>query len=158
MPRLLKPINNEKLRKGLERAKKGCLLKNETTVTPEMWKELLGNYQFNDYKKRFICKVGNKVIFKQAEEIAYFFVENIITFIQGASTGKKFMVSHSLEELEQQHLDLSKIYRINRSTIINWEHFIEMKKCNNGRLKLSTRPNENLDLIVAGDRVSDLKN
>jgi DNA-binding LytR/AlgR family response regulator len=118
----------------------------------------LKNYQVKEYKKRFICKVGNKVIFKQAEEIAYFFVDNKITFIQEASTGKKFMVSHSLEELEQQHLDPSKFYRINRSTIINLGHLIEMKKYNNGRLKLFTRPPENLDLIVARDRVSDFKN
>lgn len=154
---VLKPINDKKLLKSIEKAKIRHEERNAKALNPVLLKELLGKYEAKEYKKRFICKMGNKVIFKQAKEISYFFVENKITFIQEAATAKKFMVNHNLEELEQQHLDPTYFFRINRSIIINLEHIMEMKKYNNGRLKLFTKPNENLELIVARDRVSDFK-
>jgi len=154
---ILKPLDEQKLVNALEKAQKAHERKQTNLISPELVEELLRKHQLKSYKKRFICKMGNKVVFKSADEIACFFVEDKVTFIQEATSGKKYIISHNLEELEYQFLDPEKFYRINRSAIINLDHLVEMKKYNNGRLKLMTKPSEQLDLIVARDRVSDFK-
>ncbi len=154
---VLKPINEEKLVKSLQKALDQQRNKNTEGINPQMIEELLKQYEQKPYKKRFICKIGSKVFFKNAEDIACFFVSDKVVFMQDAASGKKFIVSYTLEELEQQYLDPSRFYRINRSAIINLEHLTEMKRYNNGRLKLFTGQNEMLELIVARERVTDFK-
>ena len=41
---------------------------------------------------------------------------------------KRYVINHSLDELEKEHLDPYQFYRINRSAIVNLDSLIEMKK------------------------------
>jgi len=154
---ILKPVNEDKLIRAIEKAKKTISLKADTKIPDELLQTLIELHDRRNYKKRFLCKIGDRVYFKSTHEIAFFYVEDKVTFLQDAITKKKYILNHSLDELEQHLLDSSKFYRINRSVIINLDYLVEMKRYNNGRLKLLTDHTSNPELIVARERVSDFK-
>lgn len=155
---ILKPIQEERLLKAFTKHE-NLILKNQSDVLPQKVIDQLKNYyQPKMYKKRFLAKIGSKMIFKPVEEIAYFFTEDKIVYMKEVGSSKKFMVNHSLEELETQLLDPNKFYRINRSVIINLESLIEMKTYHNGRLKLALNATDDAEIIVARERVTEFKN
>jgi len=96
-------------------------------------------------------------MFKDIHEVAYFYAEDKIVYLKEIGTSKKYIVNFSLEELEKNILDPAQFYRINRSIIINLEALVEMKTYHNGRLKLIVKSTDDLDLIVARERVGQFK-
>lgn len=155
---ILKPIQEDRLLKAFKKHE-NLILKNQSDPLPEeLLHQLKNYYQPKLYKKRFLAKVGSKMIFKAVEEIAYFFTEDKIVYMKEVGSSKKFMINHSLEELETQLLDPDKFYRINRSVIINLESLIEMKTYHNGRLKLALNASNDTEIVVARERVSEFKN
>lgn len=155
---ILKPVQEERLMKAF--GKHEHLIQNNQSVSlpNELIEQLNLYYQPKMYKKRFLAKVGSKMIFKTVEEIAYFFTEDKIVYMKEVASSKKYMINHSLEELETQLLDPNKFYRINRSIIINLESLIEMKTFHNGRLKLALNASSDTDIVVARERVTEFKN
>jgi len=111
----------------------------------------------NSYKKRILSKVGNRVIIKPVDDISIFYVENKVVYMKEVNSNKKYVINHSMDELEMEILDPNKFYRINRSTIVNLDCLMEINNHINGRLKLKLLTENNLDLIVARDRVSQFK-
>jgi DNA-binding LytR/AlgR family response regulator len=97
------------------------------------------------------------MLFKDVSEIAYFYAEDKIVYLKEIGTSKKYIINFSLDELEKKIVDPSKFYRINRSIIINLEALVEMKSYHNGRLKLIVKSVDDLDLIVARERVGQFK-
>ena len=155
---ILKPVKEEALLKALNKAKHKISQSDPTEVVPKaLIQTLIELHTKKKYKKRFICKMGNHVAFKSVDEIAYFYIEDKVVFLQEADSNKKYIISHSLDELENDLLDPDNFYRINRSMIVNLDHLLEMKKYNNGRLKLLVKPNINNEIIVARERVSSFK-
>ncbi len=155
---ILKPIQESRLLKAFKKHE-DLILNNQPDILPQKVIEQLNNYyQPKSYKKRFLAKIGSKMIFKPVEEIAYFFTEDKIVYMKEVGSSKKFMLNHSLEELETQLLDPNVFYRINRSVIINLESLIEMKTYHNGRLKLALNATNDTEIVVARERVTEFKN
>ena len=113
--------------------------------------------EFPTYRKRFLAKIGNRLSLIPVENIACFYAENGITFLMESGSGHKFMVDHTLVDLENQLLDPEKFYRINRSIIVNLDNLVEMKPFQNGRLALSLKAKTEESLIVARDKVNSFK-
>jgi DNA-binding LytR/AlgR family response regulator len=154
---VLKPLQESRLLQAFEKYEQLCLNEKSLEVDPRMVQVVLNKISQNTYKKRFLTKVGNKMLFKDVNEIAYFYAEDKIVYLKEVGTSRKYIVNFSLDELDKQVLDPAKFYRINRSIIINLDALVEMKSYHNGRLKLVVKSSDDLDLIVARERVGQFK-
>lgn len=154
---VLKPINEAKLVKSIQKVYQSIAedLK-QGFVNNDMIRSLEKVFKNDTFKKRFLSKVGNRVVIKPTNEISLFYTENKIVYMKDIDN-KRYMINHSLDELEKEHLDPYQFYRINRSAIVNLDSLVEMKNYENGRLKLSILANSDDHLIVARDRVSDFR-
>jgi two-component system, LytTR family, response regulator LytT len=154
---VLKPIQEERLIKAFEKVEALNSLPRSSVVSMEFIDKFLLNYSQITYKKRFLTKSGSKLSFVAAENIAFFFAEGGITFLVESGSSHKFIVDHTLSELESDLLDPKKFYRINRSFIINLDNLIEMKPYHNGRLALSLNAKCDEAIVVARERVNEFK-
>ncbi len=151
---VLKPVNEIKFLEAMKKARK---FYRKNSIPEEFYKAIHSISASNSYKKKFLGKIGNKVSILNSEDISCIYTENKLVFMQDLKNDKKYIINHSLEELEKELLDPDKFYRINRSTIVNLNALVEMKNHTNGRLQLKMRPNPNLQWIVARERVSEFK-
>lgn len=154
---ILKPIKEDRFLKAFHKHE-SLTQQHQQGIPKELVNTLIGHYQKRNFKRRFLAKVGSKMIFIPVEDVACFFSEDKIVYMKEIGSSKKYVVNHNLDELEKQLLDPDKFYRINRSIIINLESVIEIKTYHNGRLKLELNAPENLDMIVARERVTEFKN
>lgn len=111
-----------------------------------------------NYKKRFIIKFGDKIQFKTTDDIGYIFAEGKIAFIVTRSTNRKYIIEHTLDELEKKHLNPLNFYRINRKFIVNIDAIEEARNYVNSRLKLILNPATDFDLVVSREKVHHFKN
>ncbi|GAA5029519.1 DNA-binding response regulator [Marivirga lumbricoides] len=153
---ILKPIKEERLLKAFK--KHESLIGSQQSISKDLVNTLISHYQKRNFKRRFLAKVGSKMIFIPVEDVACFFCEDKIVYMKEIGSSKKYVINHSLDELENQLLNPDKFYRINRSIIINLESVIEIKTYHNGRLKLELNAPENLEMVVARERVTEFKN
>ncbi|WKK80028.2 LytR/AlgR family response regulator transcription factor [Marivirga arenosa] len=154
---VLKPLQEKRLIDAFEKFEELCVSQEGKSNDNALLNQVIEKLNGKKFKKRFLTKVGNKMLFKEVDEIAYFYAEDKIVYLKEIGSSKKYIVNFSLEELENQLLDPSIFYRINRSVIINLEALIEMKSYHNGRLKLIVQSSDDMDLIVARERVGHFK-
>lgn len=154
---VLKPIQEERLIRAIEKFKKLSKEGAATSISKEFVEEFLGKYSQKNYKKRFLTRSGNRLCFIPAESAAYFYAEEGVTFLIESGSAQKHIVDHSLNELEKDLLDPNKFYRINRSVIINLDYLTEMRPYLNGRLAISLNTRSDDQLIVAREKVSEFK-
>lgn len=154
---VLKPLQESRLIKAFEKFEQLCLNEKPLEINQELIQSVVEKLSVKNYKQRFLTKIGNKMMFKDIHEIAYFYAEDKIVYLKEIGTSKKYIINFSLEELEKNILDPAQFYRINRSIIINLEALVEMKTYHNGRLKLIVKSTDDLDLIVARERVGQFK-
>ncbi|NVJ87040.1 MAG: response regulator transcription factor [Algoriphagus sp.] len=155
---VLKPIEENRLVKALEKASSFNSKSESTNLNPDFIKSILNKYESKFYKKRFLTKLGNKYVFIPTENIAYFYSENGLTFLVEIGSATRYLVEHTLSELEADLLDPFKFYRINRSMIIHLDGLVEIKPYLNGRLALSMNAKSEDALVVARERVNEFKN
>jgi DNA-binding LytR/AlgR family response regulator len=154
---VLKPLQESRLIQAFEKFEQLCSVENPADLEQHLVESVVKKLSLKNYKQRFLTKVGSKMIFKDIHEIAYFYSEDKIIYLKEIGSAKKYVVNFSLDELENNVLDPSQFYRINRSIIINLEALVEMKTYHNGRLKLVVKSTDDLDLIVARERVGQFK-
>ncbi|MCH7414954.1 LytTR family DNA-binding domain-containing protein [Belliella sp. R4-6] len=156
---ILKPIQEERLLKAFEKVKN---LRKESVdlsqINAEFINKLIQGYQEKVFKKRFLTKSGNKIRFVNAEDIAYFYSQDGLTYVFERETRKKSVIDNTLNDLEKNLLDPCSFFRISRSVIINLDDLLEMKLIQNGRMKLLMHTQPETDIIVARDRLNDFKN
>lgn len=154
---ILKPIQEERLIRAIEKYRTLSKEGTATAITKEFVEEFLGKYIQKNHKKRFLTRSGNRLCFIPSESVAYFYAEDGVTFLIESGSSQRFIVDHSLNDLEKDLLDPNKFYRINRSVIINLDYLIEMRPYVNGRLAVSLNAKSDDQLIVAREKVSEFK-
>lgn len=107
--------------------------------------------------KRFLVKSGMRLIPKKNDEIALFFVDNKVVHVIDKNDGKSYLTDFTLEELEQNHLDPSKFFRVNRKQIVNADVIESMKPHFGQRLSLDLYVKNNFDIIVSREKVTQFK-
>ena len=149
---LLKPIDEELLRSALAKFMK---LYADKDPFKRDFKQLL--YEFrNQYKSRFLIKIGEKYRSVTAADISYFYINERSVFLSD-NNGKDYGVDYSLEQL-QTLLDPRKFFRINRECIINIEAISLMYSFSSSRLQLTLKDKEKSDLfVVSRDKVTEFK-
>lgn len=114
--------------------------------------------EHDNYKKRFLVKIGDRLKTKPVNEVAYIFAEGKTVYIVSKIDNRKFIVEHTLDELEKSLLDPINFYRINRKFIVNINSIDEVRNYVNSRLKLAMNPLSDMDMIVSREKVMDFKN
>lgn len=154
---LLKPFSDERLVRAFEKYESFSSSAYSRRSRVDSSGKSFENRPFKGYKKRFLTKSGSRLSFVPVENVAYFIAEEGITFLVESGSSQKFIVYHSLNELQSELLDPDKFYRINRSMIINLDNLIEMKPYHNGRLILSLNAKTEEIIVVARERVNEFK-
>lgn len=151
---LLKPVDLEAFSRAMQKLQRFSGAKEEK---PELSYELLQQITQmvkQDYKARFVVKSGSHLLSIQTSEIIYFFSEHKVSWLM-RKDGKKFSISHNLEELEQL-LDPQFFFRLGRSVISCHDGIEDIIVYTNSRLKAKLKFQKEM-VVISRDRVPDFK-
>jgi DNA-binding LytR/AlgR family response regulator len=149
---LLKPIDEELLKSALEKFKN---LYAEKDTLKRDFRLLLNEFR-NQYKSRFLIRIGEKFRSVQTGEISYFHICERSVFINDYQ-GKDYGIDYSLEQL-QGMLDPRKFFRINRECIVNIDAITLINSYSSSRLQLNIKNRDQRDIfVVSRDKVSEFK-
>ncbi len=147
---LLKPIEEERLKQSIEKAKHfspGLVLEKIRSIS--------SSTSAKPYKSRFMVKVGDKIKSIPAEEIMVFYSQKA-SFILTADK-RTFCIDYALDQLEPM-LDPETYFRINRKYIVSINACTNILAWSNSRLRLKIEGTDDPDIIVARERVQEFKN
>lgn len=151
---ILKPVTSEALAAALNKYKNlsASFAPADYSIMMEQVKD-----NFNTrYKNRFLAKVGQRLFFVQASEVAYFYADNKIVYLLDRE-GNRFVLNITLEKLELL-LDPRHFFRINRKIIVHAEVIEQVKPCANNRLKLLLKGIQTAeDITISRDKIADFK-
>jgi DNA-binding LytR/AlgR family response regulator len=145
---LLKPIGAEALAKALRRFQSVTARSTPVTVqhTPEF---PVHNRKF---KNRFIVKMGSRLGFVEAADIAYFYAEGKTVFLVHRE-GHKYPIDFTLEKLEEM-MDPAQFFRFNRKVIGALSAIRDIRTYVNSRLRIClVAGNQRDEAIISRERV-----
>lgn len=149
---LLKPIKQSELKDALD--KFGRLKEHYVQINRALINSI--NKEKSKYRSRFLIKSGQKYAVIPADEIAYFYVNNLSTYIM-CFNGKKYFFDISLDSIEAE-LAPEKFFRINRKFLVNIRAIDSMQSLFGGRLKVFLTPHiANEDIIISRKRIQQFK-
>jgi len=147
---LLKPIEEERLRKAIEKARQ---------FTSNAGLETLVNLDTSPgskpVKSRFMVKVGEKIRTIMVEDILAFYSFEKTTYLH-TNTHRNYIIDYSLEELDSM-LDENRFFKINRKYIVSIESCSQIIAWSNSRLKIDIEGIDDQKIVVARERVQEFK-
>jgi two-component system LytT family response regulator len=153
---LLKPVENSALAESMQ---KFHSLKAQFThqADRENLQNLLKTIRPDQptYKSRFLVKLGDRLIFVPAIEIAYFRAEDKIVLII-TTDHKKYIADHSLDELEPM-MNPKEFFRLNRQFLTHIQSIKSINQYFNGKLKLILQPLPPQEVLVSRERAGAFK-
>lgn len=152
---LLKPVQEENLSSALEKFRKLNVKPGMPMQELAALKELILS-QGKTYRERFLIKTGNKLSFKLTSDVSYFYADGKIVYLVSRNDGRKYMVDHTLEELEEV-LDPGLFFRISRKYIVSIAGIAEVKGLLSGKLELKLSQACEHELMVSRDRITAFK-
>ena len=105
------------------------------------------------YRRRFIVRLGQKIIPIETSDVAYVYVEGKSKYIV-KNDGTKYFFDQQMESILDE-LDPQVFFRISRNYIISSYAIKGIERIYGGRLKIIMDPPPETDMIVARSRVSD---
>jgi DNA-binding LytR/AlgR family response regulator len=152
---LLKPIQKEQLGAAIEKFKR---LKMKTALTSEHIQSLreLIETKGTPFKQRIVVKAGNRLQFRPAEEVAYFFADGKEAYMVTQKENRKHLVGYTLEELEKL-LNPDDFFRISRKFIVRADAIAEVKGTMTTQLEVRLGHSSEHSLTVSRERISDFK-
>jgi DNA-binding LytR/AlgR family response regulator len=149
---LLKPVAEDLLRSALEKFLK---LHGDSDPFKKDFKQLMFEFR-NQYKSRFLIKIGDKYRSVPVSEISHFHINERSVFLSD-QLGKDYGIDYSLEQL-QTMLDSRKFFRLNRECIVNIDSITLMHSYSSSRLQLTLKNFEKNELfVVSRDKVAEFK-
>jgi len=147
---LLKPIEEERLRMAIEKARKFT-----TRIDLEGLLSMNRNAARNPAKSRFMVKVGEKIRTILVEEVLAFYSFEKTTYLH-TKTHRNYIIDYSLEELEGM-LDPDRFFKINRRYIVSIDACARIFAWSNNRLKIDIEGIDDQKIVVARERVKEFK-
>lgn len=151
---LLKPIKKNELNNAIEKFKTVYFSgkKDNNNNLQELLQALQKPQQ---YKQRFVLRIGEHMKIIEVPDIAYFYTENKANFII-TKDGKRYLSDNNLDQLESL-LDPKLFFRINRQFIIGYASIAEMFTYSKSRVLLKLNPPTKFDTIVSTERSASFK-
>lgn len=153
---LLKPVESERLEKAIEKLKK---LSSESAN--ENIEKLLADFSARDSIEvrrpmaKIASRTGGKARILDIAEVTHFIARDKLTFAKNAR-GTAFPVDFSLNQLEEK-LDSRAFLRVHRSTIVNLDFIEEVHGWFAGKILIRLKDAGKTDIVVARERVKNLK-
>lgn len=142
---LLKPVKRPELEKALTKYRRWRPSGRQIDYA-----RLAEAMRQEEYQKRFLIRFGQNIRIVSIEEIAYFYTQDKITFLNTFSN-KRYPVDYSLEKLEEM-IDPAVFFRINRQFIININAIDEMYAYSKSRVKIELNPPCDQKTVVSTER------
>ncbi len=150
---LLKPIKRNELNTAIEKFKAIHLSgKKDDNNLRNLLQALQKTQQ---YKQRFVLRIGEHMKIIEVPDIAYFYTENKANFII-TREAKRYLADNTLDQLESM-LDPKSFFRINRQFIISYSSIAEMFTYSKSRVLLKLNPPSKLDTVVSTERSAAFK-
>lgn len=151
---LLKPIDESELENAIEKFRKTHQQTGETDISSLM--EFISSARKEEnYKQRFLVKVGEQLKYIPTEDISYFLSDGGYVSLV-VKSGKFFFVDFSLDQLREK-LDPQQFFQVNRKCLLRPEAISAIHTWFNSRLKLDLLPEAQEEIIVSRDRVKGFK-
>ena len=149
---LLKPLEIDKLEKGLKKATALIGKVNDYSIL-----ELVNNMQARKpiYRSRFLIAYRDKYLIVSIDEIAYFTSEHKATYLI-MDNRQRFMIDQTLEVLEKE-MDPKIFFRVSRQAIISLKSIDKIHQSFNGQLKIELMPALEEGLLISRDKSNQLK-
>lgn len=152
---LLKPIIEEELDNALSKFNNFSNKASEV-LNLKALENLLINNTVNNYKDRFVVKIGAKIKSIPVDTIECFFSDNKATYLF-THNKYSYLIDYSVEQIEEL-LNPKKYYRVSRKFIVNIDYIEEIYAYSNSRLKIKLNNFNEHEIIVSRERVKDFKN
>ncbi|MGS2740972.1 LytR/AlgR family response regulator transcription factor [Sinomicrobium sp. M5D2P17] len=149
---ILKPFNEEKLRKSLERYRQfNTMFSDDHTVT---LKDILKKIHVREgpYKNNFLVSFGEKMIPLDVHDIACFYTENGVCRLF-THQNKSYPVNYTLEQLEEK-LNPQLFFRANRQYIISFKSIEAVEPYFSRKLFVRTAVKVPQHIIVSKQKAS----
>jgi two-component system, LytTR family, response regulator LytT len=151
---ILKPVTAEALAMAINKYK--SLSHIFTAADYRLLMEQLKEASSANYRNRFLAKVGQRLFFIPAGDVAYFAADNKIVFLIDRE-GNRFVINSTMEKLETE-LNPKDFFRLNRKIIIHADAIDQVKPCHSNRLKLQLKGvTSTEEIIISRERVSEFK-
>ncbi|MBE9466760.1 MAG: response regulator transcription factor [Bacteroidetes bacterium] len=147
---LLKPLDFDELKTAVDKFKNS----KQSSVNQDII-EKFKNMLTNNYKNRFVIKVGEHIRPINIEQINYFYSFEKATYIN-TTENRNYLIDYSLEQAESL-IDPNIFFRINRKYLISLASVIDIISYSNSRLKIKLVNTDENDIIVSRERVNDFK-
>lgn len=151
---LLKPIAPEELKDALAK------FKNHYSPPPSAQIDFRQIQQTmkaltQEYKSRFIVKVGEHIRAVDVKDIHYFCSREKMTYMY-TNEGKHYIIDYSLDQLENS-LNPKVFFRISRKYIVSLQAITDIITYSSSRLRLILRQSDDKDILVSRERVAGFK-
>lgn len=151
---ILKPVTAEALAAAINKYK--SLSHIFTPADYKILMEQLKDASSTNYRNRFLAKVGQRLFFIPAGDVAYFAADNKIVFLIDRE-GNRFVINSTMEKLETE-LNPKDFFRLNRKIIIHADAIDQIKPYHSNRLKLQLKGVTcSEEIIISRERVSEFK-
>lgn len=149
---LMKPLNPVELKKSIEKYKRLTGKSENTSIN-----NIIEKLNKPEYKTRYLVKSGQTYKAVNTKDVAFFCVENKLTFLYTNET-QRYVIDTSLDEIYKS-LDPNLFFKVNRQFVIHFEAIKSIENYFNNRLKieLNVKPRENEEVLVSSKKVSDFK-
>ena len=147
---LLKPINDEKLKRAVSKL---INIVQQGPSVPVDLKSLLESMERKKRTiKRFSVKVRDRFLLVPDSRINFFHSKDKYTFLN--TEEKSYIIPFTLKELEKR-LDLEKFIRVHRRYIVNIDNIVSIHRWFKGRLLLKIKGEK--EIIVSQNYVDSFK-
>ena len=150
---LLKPIKKEDLEKSLLKYQQMKAVFGGGVDMGELLKNVKLDGQ--NYKARFLAKVGDKLVSVETEDVAYFQTRHGVVHM-ATTQGRTYLLDQALDELMAQ-LDPNKFFRANRQFIVQFRSILAVHRYHKGKLLVELNPKLEEDVVVSAEKASDFR-
>jgi DNA-binding LytR/AlgR family response regulator len=149
---LLKPIDAKELENALDKYQN--LHATTNTIDLSEIQKLL-QIRSQEYKKRFMIKVGDRIKAINVADIAFFWSEQKATYLQ-TQEKQRSILDYTLDEV-QAYLDPIHFFRLNRKYICTLDAIKDVFSYSNSRLKVVLNNCDDTDILVSREKVKKFK-
>ena len=151
---LLKPIVYDELKNAIDKFKNSPFNQSIYRYPQQVFDRVLKSFT-NEYKSKFVIKVGEHIKIIVVDEICCFYSVEKATFLQ-TNGNRNYAISYSLDQLTDL-LDPAAFFRINRQYILATDSIKDIVQYSSSRLRLKILNNEEKEIIVSREKVQDFK-
>jgi DNA-binding LytR/AlgR family response regulator len=153
---LLKPIGLDDLKYAIDQFTSiNQVLRDTYSQTLKYKVDQVMNMLTNNYKSRFVVKVGMHIRSVEIEKINLFLSLEKSTFLLD-NTGKTYDIDYSLDQIEKL-IDPKQFFRISRKHIVNINAIADIISYSASRLKLKIVHSKDDDILVSRSNLAEFR-